>query len=82
MLMAALMLVQAGAAEPPIEPPKEPLVCRYDSFVSRLVTRRKMCLTPTEWEQRARQETEAARRSVYELMGNTACLEGGMCTSE
>jgi hypothetical protein len=74
-----LMLASAEALSLP-EPPKGPLVCRYETVVSRLVSRRKLCLTEAEWAERDRMNSEASRRSIYELMGNTACMEGGLCT--
>lgn len=82
MSIAAALLLLASEAPTGLEPPKEPLVCRYESVVSRLLTRRKLCLTPTEWAKRDRLEQEAARRSIYDLMGNTDCLAGGLCTIE
>ncbi len=79
-ILIALLLVQGVPTG--LEPPKEPLVCRYESVVSRWLTQRKLCLTPTEWARRDRMEKEAARRSIYDLMGNTDCLAGGLCTIE
>lgn len=73
-----MMASADGLALP--EPPKGPLVCRYETVVSRLVSRRKLCLTEAEWEKRDHDKSEASRKSLYELMGNTACAEGGLCT--
>lgn len=81
--MSILIALLLGQGVPTgLEPPKEPLVCSYESVVSRWLTRRKLCLTPTEWARRDRMEQEAARRSIYDLMGNTDCLAGGLCTIE
>ncbi len=82
MSIAAALFLFLAAEPTGLEPPKEPLVCRYETVVSRLLTRRKLCLTPTEWAKRDRAEGEAARRSIYDLMGNTDCLAGGLCTIE
>jgi hypothetical protein len=81
--MLLLLASAPGAAVPTgLEPPREPLVCRYESVVSRMIARRKLCLTPSEWAKRDQAEGEAARRSIYQLMGSTACLDGGLCTIE
>ena len=81
-ILLMLAAAQWSESAAPAEPPKEPLVCRYESVVSRLMTRRKLCLPASDWEKRARENDEAARRSLYELMGNTACIDGGLCTIE
>ena len=86
MAIGAVLLMLAAAQwselAAPAEPPREPLVCRYESVVSRLIARRKLCLPTSEWDKRSRENDEAARRSLYELMGNTACIDGGLCTIE
>lgn len=81
MWITALFLLSARA-ETGIEPPAGALICRYETFVSRLVTRRKLCLTEAEWQKRAAENSEASRRSLFELMGNTACINGGICTDD
>ncbi len=65
-----------------LEPPREILVCRFESVVSRLMARRKLCLPASDWDKRDREHSEAARRSLFEVMGNTACTDGGICTDE
>lgn len=86
MAIGAVLLMLAAAqwneSASSAEPLREPLVCRYESVVSRLMSRRKLCLTAAEWAERDRNASEAARRSIYEPMGNTACLDGGLCTIE
>ena len=84
MVEALLLLLAAaqGGKVTAVEPPAEPLVCRYETFISRLIARRKLCLTDTEWQARASENSEASRRSLFELMGNTACGDGGICTSD
>jgi hypothetical protein len=82
MAWQAVFLLLASGQDfdvPPIAPPR--LVCRYETPISRLVSRRKLCLTEEQWLERDRVESEASRRSIYELMGNTACANGGICTS-
>lgn len=85
MLVTVTLLLMSGqgleAAAAP-EPPKEPLVCRFERPAGLFGSRRKMCLTPSEWEAWDRRSEEASRKSIYELMGNTACLNGGLCTSD
>lgn len=81
MAWQALFLLLAsgqGSEAPQVAPPR--LVCRYEGPISRLVSRRKLCLTEEQWVERDRIENEASRRSIYELMGNTACVHGGICT--
>lgn len=83
-MIGALLLMLAGAEPIEVaavpEPARAQLVCRHETFISRLILRRKMCLTEAEWFERDRNEGEASRRSIYELMGNTACQDGGICT--
>lgn len=80
MLVAAILLLAAEGDPAWPEPPSGPLICRYETFVSRVISHRKLCLTEAEWDKRDRQKSEASRRSLYELMGNTACTDGGLCT--
>lgn len=82
LVVVMLAGVQAVDSDAVPEPPKERLVCRYDIPINPLFLRRKMCLTPTEWAKRDSQGEEASRKSIYELMGNTACLNGGLCASD
>ncbi len=77
-----MLAIPQGGDMSAIEAPTGPLICRYESVVSRLLVRRKLCLTAADWAERDRYASEAARRSLYELMGNTACLDGGLCTIE
>jgi hypothetical protein len=82
LLGLSMLLFLAGEPAAATEPPKVRLICRDEAGVSALLPRRRLCLTQEEWDQRARREQEASRRSIYELMGNTACLNGGICTIE
>jgi hypothetical protein len=78
-----LLLLMAGdPASRPIEPPQVKLSCREEIWSRLLLSRRRLCLTEPEWADHDRKNDEAHRRSVYELMGNTDCLNGGMCTSD
>lgn len=86
MVVGVLFLMLASANGDEVlavpEAPNGPLVCRYETFVSRLILRRKMCLTQAEWQKRESENSEAARKSVYEVMGNTDCSNGGICTQD
>lgn len=77
-----LMLAGAQAIEPvsASQPPAEPLICRYDAPINTFISGRRMCLTAAEWEKRARHNNEAARKMLYDYMGNTNCLDNGICT--
>jgi hypothetical protein len=48
---------------------KEKLVCKREVPVGSLIASRKMCLTKAEWDHRARDGNEEARKYVYENMG-------------
>ena len=76
-LASGQALELAGAPQPPAR-----LVCRYETPVNPLFYRRKMCLTQAEWDYRDRAGEAASRKRIYEIMGNTACLSGGLCTSD
>jgi hypothetical protein len=80
-LLAMLLAGAQGGDSTTIEQPAGPLVCRHESVVSRLLIRRKLCITAAEWAERDRKTNEASRRSIYELMGNTDCLNGGICSA-
>ncbi len=81
-LTLLLFLAVDPVAAPVAEPPRVRLTCREETFPLALFSRRRLCLTEPEWTDRDRRNDEAHRRSVYELMGNTDCLNGGMCTSD
>jgi len=80
MAWQALFLLLASGQGPEVDAAPR-LQCRFETPISRLVSRRKLCLTDEQWLERDRIESEASRRSIYELMGNTACVNGGICTS-
>lgn len=75
-----LLFLAADDRSAAVPEPKVRLICQDE--IGPLLSRRRLCLTQAEWEERARRQDEAARRSIYELMGNTACLKGGLCTSD
>jgi hypothetical protein len=77
---ALFLLLASGQAVETMPTAAPRLVCRYEGPISRLVSRRKLCLTEEQWSERDRVQNEASRRSIYELMGNTACVHGGICT--
>lgn len=79
---AVFLLLASGQANGAAASPPPRLICRYESTISRVLSRRKLCLTELEWQERDRIEAEAARRSIYELMGHPPCLKGGICTSQ
>lgn len=80
-LLGMMLAGAQGSDTAAIEQPKGPLICRPESVVSRLLVRRKLCITADEWAERDRKTNEASRRSIYELMGNTDCLNGGICSA-
>ena len=74
-LLACIGLaVAAYAADPkPAKPQpgtdKEKLICRREVPIGSLIASRKMCLTKAQWEARARDGNEEARKMVYDNTG-------------
>lgn len=85
-MLAGLTMLLLAAGEPTTltvaDPAKVRLTCREEVLPLALLSRRRLCLTDEQWEERSRRDQEAARRSVYELMGDTSCMNGGICTSD
>ena len=48
---------------------KEKLICRREVPIGSLIASRKMCLTKAQWEARARDGNEEARKMVYDNTG-------------
>ena len=83
MVEAVLLLLASGQTVEPfadLPPPRDRLICRFETPIRSLLHRRKMCLTAAEWEKRDRETAEASRKMVYENMGDTSCLDDGTCT--
>ena len=57
--------------------PKEKLICRREVPIGSLIASRKVCLTKSEWEARAQNGNEQARKQVYDNMGRPACNFNG-----
>ena len=77
-----LLLLAGLQAEPaPTSQPeqKEKLICKREVPVGSLIATRKMCLTKTQWRERADVGNEVARRMMMDNMGNSNCLNGGGC---
>jgi hypothetical protein len=78
-LVFALLL--AGQAAPvqgtSAEMPKERLICRRETPIGSLIATRKVCLTKSQWESRARDGNEASRKMAYENMGRPSCNFNG-----
>lgn len=82
LLTIAMMLLAAG--DPPAgnaapDPAKEKLICRRETPVGSLIASRKVCLTKSQWEQRARDGNEEARNQVYNNMGRPSCNDASVC---
>jgi hypothetical protein len=48
---------------------KDRLICRREVPVGSLIASRKVCLTKSQWEARARDGNEEARKMVYDNQG-------------
>ncbi|GAO38250.1 hypothetical protein SCH01S_10_00600 [Sphingomonas changbaiensis NBRC 104936] len=81
MLLVTTMLLLAAAdpnAATGAQPePKEKLICRREVPIGSLIASRKICLTKSQWDKRATDGNEAARKMVYENMGT--CLNPAGC---
>lgn len=48
---------------------KDRLICRREVPIGSLIASRKVCLTKSQWEARARDGNEEARKMVYDNQG-------------
>ena len=74
-LLYLLLAAPPEAATPP--DPKERLICKREVPIGSLIASRKVCLTKSEWEARAQNGNEQARRQVYDNMGRPSCNFNG-----
>lgn len=79
MLSMLTLLLLASEPVAAAEPARERMICRRETPIGSLIARRKMCLSAAEWEKRAKDGNETARKMAYENMGNTNCLNDGSC---
>lgn len=66
---AAWAADQKPASAPQPGADKEKLICRREVPVGSLIASRKTCLTKSQWEQRARDGNEEARKMIYDNQG-------------
>ena len=78
-MLLMLAGLQAAGPDTPPDPPREKLICRYDPPIALFFSGRRMCLTAAEWEQRAKEGEAASHMMLREYLGNTECLNGGVC---
>jgi hypothetical protein len=73
----ALLLAapETSAADAP--DPKDQLVCKREVPIGSLIASRKVCLTKSQWEARAKNGNEEARKQVYDNAGRPACNFNG-----
>ena len=71
----AVAVAMPALADTPRPPPaqagadKDKLICRREVPIGSLIASRKMCLTKAQWEARARDGNEEARKMVYDNQG-------------
>lgn len=56
----------APAAQPPAPDPGNKMICRRETPIGSLIASRKTCMTAKEWQARAINGNEQARKLVYD----------------
>jgi hypothetical protein len=79
-IVTALLLLgaQPSAAPDPTEP-KEKLICKREVPIGSLIASRKICLTKSQWEARAKDGNDQARKLVDDNAGRPACTSVNSC---
>ena len=81
LILTSIALAAPATAIDPAKPgaAKEPLICKRETPVGSLIATRKMCLTKTQWRQRADTGNAIARALVEDGAG--ACGQEGGCVA-
>ena len=82
MTWSLLLWLFLGGQAAPVQPEtaedkKERMICRRETPIGSLIASRKICMTKSQWESRARDGNEASRKLVYENAGRPSCNFNG-----
>jgi len=78
-IATVLLLLGAQPAAPDATEPKEKLICKREVPIGSLIASRKICLTKSQWEARAKDGNDQARKMVDDNAGRPACTDVNSC---